>query len=88
MKTLSQIFNKKVCLYDEWNGSHTTVTVSTIGMTEDGKDIYFSGVSYWGNIQKVYIPIELADEFIATGKASTVNEIDHCYVGKTWTILN
>lgn len=88
MKTFSAIFNKKVCKYDEWNGSHTTITVSSIEMTEDGKEIIFIGVGYWGNIQKVYIPVELVDSFIETGKATTSEYIDHCSVGKTWTILN
>lgn len=88
MKTLSSIFNKKVSVYDEWNGSNTIVTVSSIEMTEDGKEIAFVGISYWGNKMKVYIPTELADSFIETGKATTSYEIDHCTIGKTWTILN
>lgn len=88
MKALSEIFNKKVTVYDEWNGNHNQVTVATIGITEDGKEIYFSGKSYWGNMTKVYIPIELADTFMETGRATTYCEIDHCMVGKTWTILN
>lgn len=88
MKTLSYIFNKKVSVYDGWNGSHTTVTVNTIGITEDGKEIVFSGIGYWGNIQKVYIPAELADVLIESGKATTSYEIDHCNIEKSWTILN
>lgn len=85
---LSEIFNKKVSVYDEWNGSNTQVTVSSMGITEDGKEIYFSGKSYWGNMEKVYIPIELADTLVETGKATNSYEIDHCTIGKTWAIIN
>jgi hypothetical protein len=88
MKTLSQIFGKKVSIYDEWNGSNTIVTVSSIEITEDGKEIAFVGISYWGNLKKVYIPVELVDSFMETGKATTYYEIDHCTIGKTWEILN
>lgn len=88
MKAFANIFNKKVSVYDEWNGSNTQVTVKTIGITEDGKEIFFSGISYWGNPIKVYIPAELVDTLIETGKATTSQEIDHCTIGKTWAILN
>ena len=88
MKTFTHIFGKKVSVYDEWNGSNTIVTVSSIEMTGDEKHIAFCGISYWGNPQKVYIPVELVDSFIETGKATTSYEIDHCTIGKTWAIIN
>lgn len=79
---LAEIFGKSLTSYDSWNGDHKVIKVSSISITEDGKEIIFSGKGYWGNEQKIYVPADQVDELLEMNSITLSNTIDHCSVNK------
>lgn len=83
---LTEIFGKAISQYDSWNGDHKTIQVETIAMVD--KEIIITGKGYYGNTQRIYIPSDLFENLLESGKAESRNEIDHCIVTKEWRIVD
>ena len=84
---LSQIFGKTLSSYDSWNGDHKVIKVESITITDDSKEIVFSGKGYYGNTLNVYVPINMVDMLMETKQIAISNTIDHCHVTKEIVIL-
>ena len=79
---LSEIFGKSLSSYDSWNGDHKVIKVENITITDDSKEIIFSGRGYWGNEQKIYVDIDRVDQLLEIGFITKSSTIDHCSVAK------
>lgn len=76
--TLSEIFGKSLSSYDSWNGDHKVIKVENITITDDSKEIIFSGKGYYGNEQKIYVSIARVDQLLEIGFITMSSIIDHC----------
>lgn len=77
---LSEIFGKFLSSYDSWNGDHKVIKVEHICLTDDAQEIMFSGKGYWGNFQKIYVPIDRVDQLLEIKSITMSDTIDHCSV--------
>lgn len=84
MNSITSIFGKVLSYYDSFNGDRETVTISKIELADNS--FIFSGVGYWGNEQKIYVPMGKVDTLIETGKATSETTIDHCFVTTEWSL--
>lgn len=78
---LSEIFGKCLSSYDSWNGDHKVIKVENITITDDSKEIIFSGKGYWGR-KKIYVDIDRVDQLLEIGFITESSTIDHCSVSK------
>lgn len=75
----------KLHTYDSWNGSSCTITIEDSEPQTNGRR--FTGTNSYGGKSEIYVPDNLLPKLIETGEAEMKQEIDHCTVRTTWTLI-
>lgn len=79
----ADFIGKKLHSYDSWYGEARTVKIESA--TEEDKGVRFKGAN--GCRDTIYVGKEYIAELREKGRAEQHQEVDHCDVKTSWTIL-